>query len=71
MAMIFISLSFVLFFIAVLAALRLAPSRRIRQVLLLLTSIWFYASWKLIYLLVLALPIMIDYFCEIRIERRT
>jgi alginate O-acetyltransferase complex protein AlgI len=71
MAMSFISLSFVLFFVAVLAALRLAPSRRVRQVVLLLMSICFYASWKSRYLLVLALPIMIDYFCAIRIERST
>ena len=66
--MTFVSISFVIFFIAVVLGLRLAPSRNLRQRLLLLASLWFYASWKPIYLLVLAAPILIDYFCAIRIE---
>ena len=66
--MAFISLAFVTFFIVVLAGLRLAPSRYLRQWLLLLASLWFYASWKLTYLAVLATPILIDYVCAIRIE---
>ncbi len=66
--MAFISLAFVTFFIIVLAGLRLAPSRYLRQWLLLIASFWFYASWKLAYLPVLAAPILIDYVCAIRIE---
>jgi alginate O-acetyltransferase complex protein AlgI len=66
--MAFISLAFVAFFLVVLAGLRLAPTRYLRQGLLLLASVWFYASWKLAYLPVLAAPIIIDYVCAIRIE---
>jgi alginate O-acetyltransferase complex protein AlgI len=66
--MTFVSISFVTFFILVVLGLRLAPSRHLRQCLLLLASLWFYASWKPVYLLVLATPILIDYFCAIRIE---
>lgn len=66
--MTFVSISFVIFFIVVVLGLRLAPSRNLRQWLLLLASLWFYASWKPVYLLVLAAPILIDYFCAIRIE---
>jgi alginate O-acetyltransferase complex protein AlgI len=67
--MTFVSISFVTFFILVVLGLRLAPSRHLRQCLLLLASLWFYASWKPVYLLVLATPILIDYFCAIRIEK--
>src|SRR5579862_8154715 len=40
------------------ARLRVAPSRQFRQCLLLVASLWFYASWKPVYLLVLATPIL-------------
>ena len=66
--MTFVSISFVTFFIVVLLGLRVAPSQNLRQCLLLCASIWFYASWKPVYLLVLATPILIDYLCAIRIE---
>jgi alginate O-acetyltransferase complex protein AlgI len=66
--MTFVSLSFVTFFVVVMLGLRLAPSRQFRQWLLLLASLWFYASWQPAYLLVLATPILIDYFCAIRID---
>jgi alginate O-acetyltransferase complex protein AlgI len=66
--MTFVSLSFVTFFAVVLLGLRLAPGRRARQWLLLLASVWFYASWRPVYLLVLAAPILVDYGCGIRIE---
>ena len=61
--------SFIAFFVVVLRGLRLAPGRSVRQWLLLLASLWFYASWKPVYLLVLATPILVDYFCAIRIEQ--
>jgi alginate O-acetyltransferase complex protein AlgI len=67
--MTFISFSFIAFFVVVLTGLRLAPGRSVRQWLLLLASLWFYASWKPVYLLVLATPILVDYFCAIRIEQ--
>ena len=67
--MTFISFSFIAFVGVVLAGLRLAPGRSVRQWLLLLASLWFYASWKPVYLLVLATPILVDYFCAIRIEQ--
>jgi alginate O-acetyltransferase complex protein AlgI len=64
----FVSLSFVAFFAVVLVALRLAPARHFRQWVLLAASIWFYAQSKPVYLLVLAAPVLIDYFCAMRIE---
>lgn len=67
--MTFVSISFVTFFIAVVLGLRLAPTRHLRQCLLLLASLGFYASWKPVYLLVLATPVLIDYLCAIRIEQ--
>ena len=67
--MTFTSFSFIAFVGVVLAGLRLAPGRSVRQWLLLLASLWFYASWKPAYLLVLATPILVDYFCAIRIEQ--
>jgi alginate O-acetyltransferase complex protein AlgI len=66
--MAFLSTAFVVFFAVVLLALRLAPSRNLRRWLLLVASVYFYATWKPAYLLVLAAPIVIDYFCAIRIE---
>jgi alginate O-acetyltransferase complex protein AlgI len=66
--MAFISLSFVVFFLIVLLGMRLAPSRYLRHWLLLAASFYFYLTWKHIYLLVLAAPIGVDYFCGIRIE---
>jgi alginate O-acetyltransferase complex protein AlgI len=66
--MTFVSISFVTFFIVVVLGLLVAPSRHFRQCLLLLASLWFYASWKPVYLLVLTTPILIDYLCAIRIE---
>src|SRR5579862_3081723 len=64
----FLSTAFVVFFSVVLLGLRLAPSRDIRRWLLLTASGVLYATWKPAYLLVLAAPIVIDYFCAIRIE---
>jgi len=64
----FISPAFIVFFLVVLLSLRLAPSRRLRYWILLAASAYFYFTWKHVYLLVLAAPIVIDYFCGIRIE---
>jgi len=65
--MIFTSWSFFWFFLAVVVGLRLLPSRRARQVFILLSSLFFYASWKAPYLLLLAAPSCIDYICALRI----
>ncbi len=66
--MVFTSWAFVKFLVVVLIGLRLMPTRRSRQFLLLVASAYFYAYWKPIYLLVLATPSIIDYFCAIQIE---
>jgi len=36
--------------------------------LILIASLYFYAYWKPIYLLILATPSVIDYYCAIRID---
>lgn len=64
----FISKAFIEFFTAVAIGLRVAPGLLFRQALLLIASLWFYASFKPAYLLVLATPVLIDYFCAIRIQ---
>ncbi|HUQ49230.1 MAG TPA: hypothetical protein VM056_00805, partial [Terriglobales bacterium] len=66
--MLFTSWLFLKFFAIVLIGLWLLPTIRLRQLLILLASAYFYASWKPAYILVLAAPAVIDYFCAIRIE---
>ena len=46
----------------------LLPRLRWRHFLILAGSIVFYSAWKPAYLLVLAAPAIIDYFCALRIE---
>ena len=64
----FVSWRFLVFFVAVLAGLRLMPTRSARQMLLLVASAVFYGSGTTWHLLVLALPAFVDYACAIRIE---
>src|SRR5580692_1949862 len=66
--MAFLSTTFVLFFLVVLLALRVAPSHNFRRWLLPVASAYFYATWNPAYLLVLAAPIVIDYCCAIGVE---
>lgn len=66
--MVFTSWAFVKFFVVILAGLWLARSRRVRQLLILVSSAFFYAYWEPAYLLLLATPGIIDYICSIRIE---
>lgn len=66
--MVFTTWAFVKFFAVVLIGLALLPTRRLRQLLILLASAFFYAYWKPSYLLLLATPSLIDYFCAIKIE---
>jgi alginate O-acetyltransferase complex protein AlgI len=56
------------FSLILLLGLRLAPSREVRRWLVLSASVYFYASWKPAFLLVLAAPTVIDYCCAIRME---
>ena len=66
--MVFTSWAFVLFLAVVLLGLRLAPTRTMRQALLLVASCFFYAYWNAWYLLLLLTPSGIDYFAAARIE---
>lgn len=64
----FVSWAFVVFFIALLIAQRLMPTRASRQMLLLGASVVFYASGTPWHLLVLAVPAVVDYICALRID---
>lgn len=66
--MVFTSAPFVVFFLLVLTGLAIAPNRGARQFLILCSSIFFYAYWKPVFVLLLAAPSVIDYFCALRIE---
>src|SRR5260370_41402174 len=66
--MVFTSYAFVVFFLIVFVGLRLCPDKVLRQLLILVASIYFYAYWKPIYILILATPSIIDYICAIQIE---
>ncbi len=66
--MIFTSWVFARFFAVVLLGLRILPTRTARQLLLLVASAVFYAWWNPWYLLLLAVPSVIDYVCALRIE---
>ena len=67
----FVSWAFVVFFVVLLHGMRLARTRRSRQILLLIASIAFYAAGTPWHLLVLAVPAAVDYFCALRIEATT
>jgi alginate O-acetyltransferase complex protein AlgI len=64
--MVFTSLIFVKFFIAVLVVLAICRSRVQRQLVILLASIFFYGYWNPWYLFLLATPSVIDYVCASR-----
>src|SRR5262245_23941043 len=64
----FVSWGFVAFFAAVLAGLKLMPTRSARQLLLLVANAVFYGSGTTWHLLVLAAPALVDYACAVRIE---
>ena len=66
--MLFNSIEFVLFFVAVTAAYFVLP-HRLRWILLLGASCYFYMAFIPIYLLILAFTIVIDYIAGIWIER--
>jgi alginate O-acetyltransferase complex protein AlgI len=67
--MVFTSFTFVEFFLIVLAVLAVCRTRWQRQLAVLLASILFYGYWNAWYLLLLATPSVIDYFCALRISQ--
>ncbi|HEY9226452.1 MAG TPA: MBOAT family protein [Gemmatimonadaceae bacterium] len=65
----FVSLDFVAFFAIVLAGLAIMPTRGSRLFFLLIANFVFYGMGTPRFLLVLAVPSLIDYACAIWIER--
>jgi alginate O-acetyltransferase complex protein AlgI len=65
--MLFNSFHFLLFFVAVTLAYFLLP-HRMRTLLLLAASVYFYMCFKAVYVLILAFTIVVDYFTGIWIE---
>jgi alginate O-acetyltransferase complex protein AlgI len=66
--MTFVSLSFLVFFAAVLAGLAIMPSRSSRQAFLLVMNLVFYGSGTPWFLAVLLVPSLVDYACALRME---
>ena len=70
-AMTFCENRFGLFFVAVFAAYWALPRRRPRVYLLLAASFYFYASWKLLFALLICASTTIDFFLARGIEAST
>src|SRR5579871_3028147 len=68
--MLFTTLTFVVFLVAVLALFYALP-RRLRRYLLLVASLIFYMAWRAKYVLVILSLITVDYFAALWISRRT
>ena len=68
--MLFNSLMFAFFFVAVVAVYFVLPHRA-RWVLLLVASYWFYMSWKAEYAVLIAFTTGINYACGLAIARST
>jgi alginate O-acetyltransferase complex protein AlgI len=66
--MVFTSVHFLKFFAAFLCLFSIARNRRQRQMVILGASVVFYGSWNVRYLLLLATPSIIDYYCALGIE---
>ncbi len=66
--MLFNSIQFCIFFVIVLTSYYLLP-HKIRWLLLLLASCYFYMAFVPVYILILGFTIVIDYFAGIYIER--
>src|SRR5512138_626508 len=67
----FVSWGFGLFFIAVVAGVALMPTSTARHAFLLVANVVFYAAGTPWFLLVLAVPALVDYACALRIEAAT
>ncbi len=66
--MLFTSTAFFYFFFIVTALYFLTPGR-FRWVLLLTASTYFYVSWEPLYIIVLLVSILVDYYCGLRISQ--
>src|SRR5262249_38296738 len=64
----FVSYHFVVFFAAVLIGLAIMPSQPARLALLLVANVVFYGAGTPRFLLVLAIPSLVDYACAIRMD---
>ncbi|HTE43838.1 MAG TPA: MBOAT family protein [Gemmatimonadaceae bacterium] len=67
----FVSFEFVAFFAAVIVGLALMPTSGTRLVLLLIANVVFYGAGTPSFLVVLAIPSLVDYACAIRMEAAT
>src|SRR6516164_11397573 len=67
----FVSYQFVVFFAAVLAGLAIMPGQRARPALLLVANVVFYGAGTPRFLMVLAIPSLVDYACAVRMEDST
>src|SRR5579863_9157298 len=66
--MVFTSVAFAKFFVLFACVFLMARNRGQRQLVVLGASIVFYGSWNVRYLLLLATPSIIDYYCALAIE---
>lgn len=66
--MVFTSIAFIKFFSLFACLLLFARNRGQRQLVVLGAGIVFYGSWNARYLLLLATPSIIDYYCALKIE---
>jgi alginate O-acetyltransferase complex protein AlgI len=64
----FVSYQFVVFFAAVLVGLATMPTQPARLALLLVANVVFYGAGTPRFLLVLAIPSLVDYACAVRME---
>src|SRR5215467_12417562 len=64
----FVSSQFVVFFAAVLIGLAIMPTQPARLALLLVANVVFYGAGTPRFLLVLAIPSLVDYACAVRME---
>jgi alginate O-acetyltransferase complex protein AlgI len=67
----FVSYSFVAFFAAVLLGFAIMPTPRARLALLLVANVVFYGTGTPRFLVILAVPSLVDYACAIRMEDAT
>ncbi len=67
--MLFISDEFFVFLVVALVAVSVAPAGRFRSGLLLAFCVWFYASWSLPFMGLLAANIVVDYWLALAIHQ--
>ena len=67
----FVSYQFVAFFAALLVGLAVMPTQPARLALLLVANVVFYGAGTPRFLVVLAIPSLVDYACAVRMENAT